>query len=75
MAKIADHASGAIAETIVSLGRAMSIGVIAEGVESADQHQYLLGLGCHCFQGFLFGRPQPIEEFESTWLGAATVQR
>jgi len=72
---LADHASGAIAETIVSLGRAMSIGVIAEGVESADQHQYLLGLGCHCFQGFLFGRPQPIEEFESTWLGAATVQR
>ncbi len=67
---LADHTSGAIAETIVSLGRAMSMAVIAEGVETIDQHQYLLGLGCHSFQGFLFGRPQPIEEFERTWLGS-----
>jgi diguanylate cyclase (GGDEF)-like protein/PAS domain S-box-containing protein len=67
---LADHTSGAIAETIVSLGRAMGMGVIAEGVETADQHQYLLGLGCHCFQGFLFGRPQPIDEFEQAWITA-----
>lgn len=65
-----DYSSGAIAETIVSLGRAMGMGVIAEGVETAEQHQYLLGLGCHCFQGYLFGRPQPIDEFERIWLSS-----
>jgi len=69
---LADHSSGAIAETIVSLGRAMGMAVIAEGVETVDQHQYLLGLGCHAFQGFLFGRPVPIEEFERTWLGSGS---
>jgi diguanylate cyclase (GGDEF)-like protein/PAS domain S-box-containing protein len=70
-----DHSSGAIAETIVSLGRAMGMGVIAEGVETAEQHQYLLGLGCHCFQGYLFGRPVPIEAFERAWLEPGDATR
>jgi EAL domain-containing protein (putative c-di-GMP-specific phosphodiesterase class I) len=38
--------------------------VIAEGVESEAQRQFLDGHGCHGYQGFLFGRPLPVEAFE-----------
>jgi diguanylate cyclase (GGDEF)-like protein/PAS domain S-box-containing protein len=56
--------SGAIAQTIVSLGKAMSLPVMAEGVETEAQRDYLLGLGCHTFQGYLFSKPLPSDEFE-----------
>ena len=38
--------------------------MIAEGVETAEHHQFLLSHGCKCFQGYLFGRPLPLEDFE-----------
>jgi predicted signal transduction protein with EAL and GGDEF domain len=38
--------------------------VIAEGVETEEQLDCLTGLGCHAFQGFLFGSPLPMEDFE-----------
>ena len=60
-----DLTSGAIAQTIISLGRAMDLSVIAEGVETEEQRGFLAGLGCHCFQGFLFSRPIPLDEFQS----------
>jgi EAL domain-containing protein (putative c-di-GMP-specific phosphodiesterase class I) len=60
-----DSSSGAIAQTIISLGRAMAMSVIAEGVETEDQRSSLAALGCHAFQGFLFSRPVPLEQFES----------
>ncbi|MGA3161009.1 MAG: PAS domain S-box protein [Terracidiphilus sp.] len=60
-----DATSGAIAQTILSLGRAMGISVIAEGVETEEQRGYLAGLGCHSFQGFLFSRPLPLGKFEA----------
>lgn len=59
-----DTTSGAIAQTIVSLGNAMSLPVMAEGVETEAQWNYLLGIGCHSFQGYLFSRPLPSGEFE-----------
>jgi diguanylate cyclase (GGDEF)-like protein/PAS domain S-box-containing protein len=61
---LVDATSGAIAQTILSLGRAMGISVIAEGVETEEQRGYLAGLGCHSFQGFLFSRPLPLDKFE-----------
>ncbi len=64
---LVDATSGAIAQTIVSLGRAMGLTVIAEGVETDEQRDFLVGLGCHSFQGFLFSRPLPVEEFERRW--------
>jgi EAL domain-containing protein (putative c-di-GMP-specific phosphodiesterase class I) len=64
-----DVASAAIAQTIVSLGRAMGLTVIAEGVETEAQHAYLASLGTDSFQGYLFSRPLPLEEFERVWLG------
>ena len=56
--------SGAIAQTIVALSRAMGLSVIAEGVETAEQRDFLQSLGCDAFQGYYFGRPLPLDEFE-----------
>lgn len=61
---LADSTSGAIAQTILSLGKAMGLSVIAEGVETEEQRRFLAGLGCHSFQGYLFSRPVPLEQFE-----------
>ena len=62
---LVDAASGAIAQTILSLGRALDLSVIAEGVETEEQRGYLALLGCHSFQGYLFSRPLPIGQFEA----------
>ena len=61
---LADAVSGAIAQTVLSLGKAMGLSVIAEGVETEEQRIYLADLGCHSFQGYLFSRPVPLEQFE-----------
>jgi predicted signal transduction protein with EAL and GGDEF domain len=60
---LVDATSGAIAQTIISLARAMGLSVIAEGVETEEQRSYLASLGCHSFQGFLASRPLPLKEF------------
>jgi diguanylate cyclase (GGDEF)-like protein/PAS domain S-box-containing protein len=62
---LTDSTSGAIARTVISLSKAMELSVIAEGVESEEQREFLVSLGCHSFQGFLISHPLPIEEFES----------
>jgi diguanylate cyclase (GGDEF)-like protein/PAS domain S-box-containing protein len=67
---LADESSAAIAQTIISLSRAMGLPVIAEGVETEEQRDFLNRLGCHAFQGFLFSKPLPPEEFERLWLPA-----
>ena len=48
-----------IVKAIVTLGVAMNLQVIAEGVETAEQRDALVNLGCTHFQGYLFGRPAP----------------
>jgi diguanylate cyclase (GGDEF)-like protein len=68
---LVDTASDAIAQTIISLGRAMHMSVIAEGVETEEQREFLSSLGCHAFQGFLYSRPLPLDEFERLWLHPA----
>jgi EAL domain-containing protein (putative c-di-GMP-specific phosphodiesterase class I) len=47
------------------MGRAMGLSVIAEGVETEEQRGFLTNLGCHAFQGYLFSRPLPLEEFQA----------
>jgi diguanylate cyclase (GGDEF)-like protein len=51
----------AIVRAIVELGHALGLHVTAEGVETAQQHDALLALGCDSMQGFLFARPMPAE--------------
>jgi diguanylate cyclase (GGDEF)-like protein/PAS domain S-box-containing protein len=60
---LVDSTSGAIAQTVISLGRAMNLSVLAEGVETDEQIRFLSDLGCHAFQGYLFSHPLPLEEF------------
>ncbi len=68
---LTDQGSAAVVQTIISLSRAMGLPVIAEGVETEEQHQLLTRLGCHAFQGYLFSPPLPPDEFQRLWLSAA----
>jgi len=62
---VADLGQSAEAETlvgaIVKLARSFHLGVIAEGVETEAQKELLIAAGCHEFQGYLTGRPTPVE--------------
>ncbi|MBV8501972.1 MAG: EAL domain-containing protein [Paucibacter sp.] len=60
-------AGATIAQMVINLGRALGLTVIAEGIETEDQRQYLLGLGCHEGQGYLFARPMQAEQLEK-WM-------
>lgn len=59
-----DPASCAIAQTIIFLGLALGLPVVAEGVETVEQREFLVRLGCHIFQGYLFSFPLSLGEFE-----------
>lgn len=63
---LTDPNDAAIAQTIVALARSMNLKVIAEGVETEEQRQRLHDLGCYIYQGCLFGKPVPAEEFQMT---------
>jgi diguanylate cyclase (GGDEF)-like protein len=54
-----------IVRTIIIMAQSLDMDVIAEGVETEDQRQFLLKNGCTHFQGYLFGRPEPIQQFEA----------
>ena len=54
-----------IVKTIISMAHSLGLNVIAEGVEIETQQQYLISQGCTNFQGYLFSKPIPIDEFES----------
>jgi EAL domain-containing protein (putative c-di-GMP-specific phosphodiesterase class I) len=61
---LTDPNDAAIARTILSLAKSMDLGVVAEGVETAGQRDFLLAAGCHAFQGYFFGRPVPVEQLQ-----------
>jgi EAL domain-containing protein (putative c-di-GMP-specific phosphodiesterase class I) len=47
------------------MGENLGIEVIAEGVETQEQYEFLRDNRCGLFQGYLFGKPLPIEKFDS----------
>ncbi|MDD2933716.1 MAG: EAL domain-containing protein [Methylotenera sp.] len=60
-----DASDRAIVRTIITMAHSLDVNVIAEGVETAEQQQFLLDNGCTHYQGYLFGKPLPIDEFEA----------
>jgi diguanylate cyclase (GGDEF)-like protein/PAS domain S-box-containing protein len=58
---VTDHHDAAFARMIMSLGESLGLAVIAEGVETVEQRDFLTHQGCSAFQGYLFGRPGPVE--------------
>ncbi len=60
-----DPNDAAIVQTIIAMTQALGLNVIAEGVETGAQRDFLDKHGCHAFQGYLFGKPVPIGEFEA----------
>ena len=59
-----DPDDAAIVQTIINLSKSLNYDVIAEGVETQEQRQFLFNNGCSQYQGYLFSRPVPITEFE-----------
>jgi diguanylate cyclase (GGDEF)-like protein/PAS domain S-box-containing protein len=62
-----------IAQTIIGMANNLGISVIAEGVETEEQRSCLESYRCATYQGFLFSKPVPLEEFES--LVSKTMKR
>jgi diguanylate cyclase (GGDEF)-like protein/PAS domain S-box-containing protein len=62
-----DASAVTLTESILSLGRELSLRLVAEGVETAEQLHFLEERGCHSAQGFWMSRPQPAHDF-SRWL-------
>ena len=62
---ISDPNDAAIVVMIIAMSKALGLHVLAEGVETQAQRDFLLENGCHAFQGYLFGKPVPVREFEA----------
>ncbi|WP_442907183.1 putative bifunctional diguanylate cyclase/phosphodiesterase [Billgrantia diversa] len=58
----ADDAS--IVQAIISMAHHLGLTVVAEGIETEQQHRLLKGYGCELFQGYLLARPMPLEQLE-----------
>jgi EAL domain-containing protein (putative c-di-GMP-specific phosphodiesterase class I) len=67
---VPDDANAAtIARAVISLGRELGLHVVAEGVETAAQHEFLKAAGCQFFQGHRFGAALPAADFERLVVG------
>jgi diguanylate cyclase (GGDEF)-like protein/PAS domain S-box-containing protein len=70
-----DSSDQAIVSTIAGMARSLGLDVIAEGVESETQSSLLYAVGCHHYQGYLYGRPLPLAEFEQLVARQAALPR
>jgi diguanylate cyclase (GGDEF)-like protein/PAS domain S-box-containing protein len=61
---LTDANDAAIARTVLALGNSLGLNVVAEGVETAGQRDFLLENGCTLFQGYFFGRPVPVDQLQ-----------
>ncbi|MGZ3181760.1 MAG: putative bifunctional diguanylate cyclase/phosphodiesterase [Telluria sp.] len=58
-----DHNAGVLVDTIIAMAAKLGLDVLAEGVETEEQQALLQRCGCAKFQGFLYARPLPLDEF------------
>ena len=74
---LTNRVNAGIVRGIVTMARGMELDVVAEGVESRDQADFLKELGCEIAQGYFFSRPLPLDEFarfvSSHTTGSATT--
>lgn len=68
---LASPRGAALTRNIAQLGRDLGLTVIAEGVESEEQFRFLVDCGCTEFQGYYFGHPVALDDFEQRVLAAA----
>lgn len=66
-----DPDDAVIVQTIIAMAKNMGLEIIAEGVETETQRLFLEQHGCHYFQGYLFSKPVPLEQFDA--LSSATI--
>jgi EAL domain-containing protein (putative c-di-GMP-specific phosphodiesterase class I) len=66
VARATEHGyDSTVIEALLTIGRTLGLSVIAEGVETEEQLEYVRARGCHRAQGFLLARPMPIDEAEA----------
>ncbi|MBI2752050.1 MAG: EAL domain-containing protein [Betaproteobacteria bacterium] len=66
----ADPDAEAVCDAILLLGKSLGAKIVAEGVESVRQLEFLRLRRCEEVQGYLFSKPLPLEEFEKSWVAA-----
>jgi len=65
----AKQSDAIIVQTVIVMANSLGLDVIAEGVETSEQREFLIKSGCNNFQGFLFSKPLPLNEFEKLFGG------
>jgi EAL domain-containing protein (putative c-di-GMP-specific phosphodiesterase class I) len=60
-----------LVSVIINLARALRLNTVAEGVETEEQLRQLQSLGCEEMQGYLFGKPVPVETFERNYMSSS----
>jgi diguanylate cyclase (GGDEF)-like protein len=65
---LTDPGDASIVRAIISMARTLELEVVAEGVETEATHEFLVGSGCQIFQGYLYSRPIPFEDFRELLL-------
>src|SRR5690606_18078809 len=66
--------SASLAKGVIQIGRDLGQEVLAEGVETMDQHALMASAGCVRFQGYLYGKPMALNDFEQRVEGEAKAQ-
>ncbi len=56
-----------IIRNVINMARELNMKIVAEGVETLEQLEFLKSVNCDMVQGYIYDRPMPVEEFESKY--------